>query len=162
MKPEENKYYTPDISEFFVGFECEKQSQELIGQAIDDRINAQIIFGDDYNPKETNMFVAHIISSNDIWFYGLNTHIIKNDFRVKHLDKDDIESFGFNVVSKDESAIEFEYNDYEYILYLIGDSLILKYVVYNDGKKIECDTKFDGNIKNKSELKKLLAQIEIL
>ena len=68
----ENKYYKPDIEEFHVGFEYEVE--DLHDNLIDRCWRRQVFEGEDATIRE--------------W---LET----NDVRVKYLDKEDIESLGF-------------------------------------------------------------------
>lgn len=128
-------YYTPKIEELCLGFECE-------------------IFH-----ETKNKWIQHIIDIDSIkelqYLYP----------RVKYLDKEDIESFGFKRPTED-------------ILYFIKDTIHIWNPYSNDLDKIVIqdlkDTitigkelhfrqcRFQGIIKNKSELKKLLIQIGII
>lgn len=136
----ENKYYTPDISEFYVGFEFEVLS------------------------NVTQQWVKQIF---EYPFYrkGLINNI--EEFRVKYLDSQDIESLEFKAIKqiidikfikKSEFNINgFIYSEVEIIKGLIGDIL---YVQALNEKEIR--PLFEGEIKNISELKKLLTQLNIL
>jgi hypothetical protein len=146
----EFKYYTPDISEFYVGFEYERMN------------------GPDWEKSE--------LTNVDCW--GTIARGYENEFeeidslirsvRVKYLDKEDIESLGFKFTfqeyggtasivgsnnkernSSEFIGIQFE-DDWQYILN--GPTIKL----YNNDGRL-----FSGIIKNKSELIKLLKQIEI-
>ena len=111
-----------------------------------------------YVPKlnEFHMDFEYEYLDNDIWYKAKPTEISAKDFdlqtyglRVKYLDKEDIESLGFI-----DSIEFFTRNDIRCQLYLLPDN---KVDIYNH----EGDNMFTGIIKNKSELKKLLAQLEI-
>jgi len=66
---EKNKYYTPTIEEFHVGFEYELKTEgEWVSQTLDIDYSLNRVAG------------------------GL-----ANNTRVKHLDQEDIESFGFEL-----------------------------------------------------------------
>lgn len=76
-------------------------------------------------------------------------------YRIKYLDKSDIESLGFNEIIKDQYYIDWIGKD---ITFLIDDDMWCQLINEEDG--IE-DYLFQGTIKNKSELKRLLKQIGI-
>jgi hypothetical protein len=134
----ENKYYTPSIDEFHVGFKY----QEL--------------------------------DSNDVWvdkvFYSLLLDFNINYVRVKYLDKEDIESLGFkyvknneNIFSGDGKSILFKYNvdqysKYELLMFEKNNQVWIN-LVHEPTKMVI--PYFKGIIKNKSELKKLMKQLNI-
>ena len=142
----ENKYYTPTIDEFHVGFEYiisdfyVKDKHEILDVM------------DDYGYPERDE-LSHI----NAWI---------NNCRVKYLDKEDIESFGF---IKNDLNMQQIYTDFfnmnkdcvknkcPYRLYIDYDShlIMIKYPL-SDGQIL-----FNGTIKNKSELKTLLKQLGI-
>ena len=133
------KYYTPDISEFHVGFEYERMN------------------GTDWEKAE--------LTNVDCW--GTMARGYENEFeeidslirsvRVKYLDKEDIESFGFehDQTTKDGS--------YFYSGTLITENqwcINLKDFtidIYDINSK--SDFRFNGLVKNKSELKQILKMI---
>lgn len=130
-----NKYYVPEIEEFHVDFEYEYL--------------------------------------DGIWHKATPTDISRKDYdkqkdgiRVKYLDKEDIESLGW-ILQKDYSTeYIFQYNwNHEgfYELELDKDYKTLTisyYMEKGDGNYTEFE-KFNGIIKNKSELKKLMNQLGI-
>lgn len=129
-----NKYYTPEIKEFHVGFEC-----EILG----------------YNPKKRldKNFKKEwdkIIYSLEDFIYLEEKNILSN-FRVKYLDKEDIESLGFKNISGN-----WYYDDKTY--QIIGD---YKSLEISKGEHEFRKILFKGIIKNKSELKKLMKQLNI-
>ena len=139
-------YYTPDISEFYVGFEYEEW---LDGEWCGD------------------IFEPNLYSDDIILFEGV---IDEDEIRVKHLDKDDIESLGFDLVDnpKDYTNISVD----QKILYLREDSKIThtniqplrdnEYAIFSGNfNSYGSYPKFLGTIKNKSELKKILKQIGV-
>ena len=127
----ENKYYLPKIEELHVGFECEIDQSE-----INKNFKwCEYVIGTDYE----NITIARAISE-----------VNKNGIRVKYLDRQDIESFGFKLFENMPSR--FHYNKYE----LDADYLNVIRIEY------DCNYIFKGRIKNKSELKKLLIQLEII
>lgn len=157
---ENNKYYTPELEEFCVGFEVEV---------------SQI----DSNWKN----------------YGWEKEIVKKDFnfklafeylvlyRVKYLDKTDIESFGFiNILTTGTQRFKKYVNlkqleDGEWFDYYLFLSLryfdntphitIKKIDIHTYEEEIEVNDNvkteylFQGYVKNKHEFKKLLKQLGI-
>jgi hypothetical protein len=151
----ENKYYTPTIEEFHIGFECEYKSQELIGEAISKIIDLKLMYGKELEVPEDDLFEHHVINGRDIQMYSLNPHLLK-DFRVKRLDREDIESLGWDQVEYDtyrlgtQQEFFFEFNpEYKSFIYSKTNKLNSSNVI------------FMGTIKNKSELKKLMQQLDI-
>ena len=142
---DKNKYYTPDITEFKVGFEYE-------------------IYEDfDYYPEK----VWHK------QVYGKNGRISENmdyvdesnitKFRVKYLDKEDILDLGFIKKGRNEYVLENPKinnpNCYRTHLYLSFYPLDDCNIIIDDDGGYESDTYFSGRIKNKSELKDILDKI---
>ena len=128
----ESKYYAPSDDEFRIGFEFYSVEE------IDGSINGPYTIKDCYDLE---------VQARNCW---------KNysDILIKYLDKEDIESFGFKTDNK-EDAIYGQYMDEQ---------------IYIDYNKIANKCKIhtmdsDGlifTVKNKSELKKLLIQLEII
>lgn len=123
----ENKFYTPDISEFHVGFEYER-----------------FINDEDYWDKL-------VMSVNFLTLGEIDEEINKQEIRVKYLDKEDIESLGF--VEYEENCYELKKEDC--ILNFTKSGFIVIYLYYANS------TLFQGYCKNKSELKKLMKQLDI-
>jgi hypothetical protein len=134
---EQEKYYTPEITELYVGFECEMCEPEYVG---DDKY-------------ERNW--------RKITFEGFEAYRNRYEYRVKYLDRQDIEELGFELESEHHNDnhhgyVFFKYfSDIKYglkIRYI--DNNIRDVIIYYGEKEI-CFL-FDGIIKNKSELKKIL------
>ena len=127
MKKE--KYYTPDIEEFHVGFEYEQEDINEGGSSL-------------------SWYKHKIGSGSDIdgVFRGEE---LGCSFQVKYLDKEDIESFGFKHIG----SLWFE-DEYKNRIRKWGKSVdIYKYI------QLEHDLIFRGLIKNKSELSNLLNKV---
>tara|TARA_R110002096_G_scaffold382312_1_gene576204 strand:+ start:5593 stop:6036 length:444 start_codon:yes stop_codon:yes gene_type:complete len=144
---ENNKYYTPEIEEFHVGFEFEFQGVD-----------------GHWNPTGWDKYT---IGTKDgevgIWRASLNLvqkcynggeeSIEPLHFRVKHLDREDIESLGFELDgfmyfstnSFRISKCSLEYGEHQYEI--------------SENKQSVWFPRFIGTIKNKSELKKVLKMI---
>ena len=148
----ESKYYTPDISEFYVGFEFEQI--EIVGKS-------------GYSEED---WVTNICTPG---FGAFDEDIDSLDdgyIRVKYLDKSDIESLGFiyNNNYSDLPELGFinesklESLNIQYLLYYNPlDNLTRIERIVNCGTGNE-DYLFYGIIKNKSELIKLLKQLNIV
>lgn len=128
----QNKYYTPTIEEFHIGFEYEFKHPDY----------------EVWNKYTTPEFQME--REDCIPFVGN-----LNNFRVKYLDQEDIESLGW--------VYNEEYDCYFYQtsptikawkLYVINEQLDIEILCFG-----ECT--FSGTIKNKSELKRLMKQLGI-
>jgi len=127
-----NKYYTPTIEEFHVGFEYEEG--DFIGQP-NEFWEKQICGKDD---------------TGDLEFY--NDVIREHSIRVKLLDREDIESLGWVF---DNDDCHFDYLKYRL---LFNNGVVDIRVVGDSYREEYC---FNGKIKNKSELQKLMMQLGI-
>ena len=137
----ENKYYTPSIEEFFVGFEYEEEDS-----------------------LEDNLWIKRTLDFNYGWLEIPQD--FANDKRVKYLDSSDIEELGFTVVKTKGNSFEaikkfnFTYEDCttegEYNIIVGGD----KYCVIKL-KDIGETTLFRGEIKNKNVLKQVFKMLDI-
>lgn len=128
----ENKYYTPNISEFYVGFEYEWKSDST-----------------------QTPWTKSIMTEENGPIKDMDAQRI-NDYRVKYLDKSDIESLGFkyiHTINAGESI--YRKPNSSAVVVHSGHGGITDYYVSNG------PLNFRGNIKNKSELKKLLKQLGI-
>lgn len=138
---ENNKYYTPTIEEFHVGFEYE------------------IDYGDEW-VSETQ-------------FDGFLHNKKLENIRVKYLDKEDIESLGFESIGSGWYNLKVVPGSLGYFLYVRlqrwGEKTYIKAYrqdpATTDFDKCEYCDKEDlvsgAIIKNKSELKKLMKQLGI-
>jgi hypothetical protein len=151
---ENNKYYTPDISEFHVCFEYEKY---------DKRIAVYVNIG------PTNWH-KHEYHTRDIKISNLGIYLNEGSIRVKYLDREDIESLNFTNYKKAaadwyelEGHFEDSFASYGYwtkiklIHYKHGIKILAYEYTYNE----EPETLFAGIVNNKSELIKLLKQLNI-
>lgn len=131
------KYYTPDLSEFYIGFEYELQSDGIWFEVACDLVCDEIS--------------------------QIKEDIKNGQIRVKYLDKEDIESLGFEqnhgIIGKNR-FIKHPLNDNDYTIMLMT---IFELVTIFKFKEIITNNVplFFGTIKNKSELKKLLIQLGI-
>ena len=143
---EKNKYYTPDIKEFRIGFECEffNHMQDKVWK------------------KET-CDMDLISLAYDCYEHG--TIEWKDDitqtFRVKLLDKEDIESFGFEFQEEMLNIKYFYFYSNNDVYQLTHSEDYTKIVIKGiNSEKNLCI--FRGKIKNKSELEVVLKQIGVI
>jgi len=128
------KYYTPDISELYIGFE-----------------GLQVKFN--LNRGWSDYFIESV---DDLKCYEVN--VIES--RVPYLNQEDIESLGFDLdstVKQESFYIKGNImNDNEYqLIYRDKEGTTEIYSTNNNNNP----NSFYGIIKNKSELKKILKQI---
>ena len=152
-KIQSDKYYYPHITEFHVGFEYE--------QYFEDKWQKRI-YNDDLYPNPLKGCFG--IINKDAITVSIDELIKLYLIKVKYLDVEDIESFGF------ERCIPTEEGWFHVFENKI--SLQLQYLSKNNNKNIIQITQvmfdepsfivFWGTIKNKSELKRILEQIGVL
>ena len=128
-----DKYYTPEISEFFVGFEYEYEDINESGS--------------------TTSWYKTVIKENEC--YIIDQHLKYSDdlnLRVKYLSREDIESLGW----KFNTDLYIRNN---LTLQVHKDSITIKYYdnFNNDSRTLVEQI----NIKNKSEFITLLKQLRI-
>ena len=133
-----NKYYTPTIEEFYVGFKYEEQ----------------------YN--ESAPFLPDVVEACQYAYpdYDLLGHLAwkceKKEVRVKYLDKEDIISLGWRYnPALDQITIQGKSGN----LYMIKHTAENKIAIMYPGSDVFL---FYGYIKNKSELRVLMKQLNII
>ena len=150
----DKKYYTPEISEFHVGFEYEYKSLQ------DDEWKKGIC--------ETGTE-----SREDFTFRDTEKHLDRR--RVKHLDRSDIESLGWEYnhkMAREEHNYEpidcweisidtTENKEKYYTLFIYKEKLYVEHHEYQNSVGRTEEGLFKGTIKNKSELKTLLKWLKI-
>ena len=147
-----NKYYTPTIEEFHIGFECEYE------------------VSDSWEPIIVGIEGAG--HYNDIWcfeFSDYSSAVDTKSIRVKYLDKVDIEELGWefdNESSIHGDPLYYIYNKekYELSTWYRKEGILTRILITkkNDNNHILAShCIFYGYIKNKSELKVLLKQLGI-
>lgn len=153
----ENKYYQPEIEEFYVSFECEmKNSSDPIHFDWE-----KCIFKNDFS-NELN---------EDYCFEYLYNDLKDGNIRVKHLDREDIESLGweYSVLAKryflksvglDDDEINSGKGIWLFHTGIIESEIPDRWVIV-DCRYALHQIRFDGNLKNKSELRKLMQQLNI-
>ena len=139
----ENKYYTPSLGELYDGFELESN---------------YVLWSNDKTWKK----ITINLKENPYFIDSYLADAYPTEFRVKHLDREDIESLGF-VLEVVECGEGTEYdelgirrnNSSSYVGKFFLDAAV---EIYNANIEIYgvC-----FNIRNKSELKRLLTQVGI-
>ena len=129
-----DKYYTPEISEFFVGFEYETSYLQ------------------DYDTWKKEILEEDDAGYFQSIYFG---DAVPTEFRVKYLSREDIESLGFS---------QIDYDTYRFGIEEIYLEFNPEYKTFIYSKKydpIKNNNLFVGTIKNKSELIKLLKQLQM-
>lgn len=144
-----NKYYTPDISEFYIGFEYE-WSEEGRKIWIEEKADQDDVLAAYASYEET-------------------PEIYPNEYRVKYLEREDIESLRFIKTVEDVESFTFQQRiDNKAWLELTLDwdedkaekwNVCIEYWYENLNSRSNYSTLFRGTIKNKSELIRLLKQL---
>ena len=136
------KYYTPEIEELYVGFECQHTTNMSAFKINDtDRI---------YNSP----LIIHELCDYITWSLeeGLDKFV-----RVKYLDQEDIESLGWEYIETltlKGTRLRYSFNNF--ILDYIPSNNLLALLEDNFSCRFNCV------LKNKSELRKLMKQLNII
>lgn len=133
---ETNKYYKPSLDEFHIGFEFERLVEMKGGTMIPIEEHCEIWDKEIMNQHNLVQVLAE-------W---------PNVMRVKYLDSEDIENLGFS-----QMQLPCDYVKNNYILYYNVNKnrvRILDLDIVNEGNAV-----FNGIIRNKSELKRILKMI---
>lgn len=142
----ENKYYTPTIEEFHVGFEYETYVT-VLGLIQEGVIGAE----SNYWKKTFMNAQADIIAIDfNIRYNGV--------IRVKYLDREDIESLGWK-----GEGVNLKLEGCKYLLQC-GSSPHQYIRIYEPSRESGAFTHelIFWNVKNKSELKKIMQQLKII
>lgn len=177
----ETEYYTPDLSEFYQGFEYEELEFYYTDKG--------------WYKNKVQVYLTKVHKATDyIESYYLNERVKRNLFkgtiRVKYLDQSDIESFGFELVGESDKTTyqgsnydkdnlmgfnikfsmnrsNYTYYELEYFNWYVGakDTETTEHRMVRITRRYKDEEKgvdlFRGEIKNKSELNKLLKQLRI-
>lgn len=154
----ENKYYVPDITEFRVGFEV------FVGEL------PSII-----TEESLKLILNYVTKDLTICNHGQSVFKLPIEpIRVKYLDREDIESFGFTLVKEYSDELVFQINDGEYCFYELTLNIDDNKVNIEQGCQSKMSANklpieqwnyfniFFGEIKNKSELQQVLKMIGVI
>lgn len=134
---EKDKYYIPEIEELHVGFECE--FTQFAGPGLPNTWGKMII--------NSNILSQHQVGN-------METFLATDCIRVKYLDREDVKSLGFGIDQRGDWSKRFGDTDI-YISFHTGPER----PIWVEITKENGDMLFDGQLKNKSELKRILKQI---
>ena len=138
----DTKYYTPSLEEFHIGFEYEylvmREGSYWGGAVLEES---------DFIPHDNGDF-------NECFPFNRKLE----DFRVKYLDKEDIESLGFKPSEEYSNTYTITH---KCILHLLEN---YKIEIYRGDQIIYHDTEYlyQGTCKNKSKLKSILKDVGVL
>jgi len=152
MKKETKEFYTPNLEEFHVGFEYD---------ALDGFLDGTLKSTSDYRNSKWNKNI--VTNLNDLPFIdraltGMNAENGLKGITVKNLDRDDIEDLGWSLNQSTPDGSKC-YKLLDYILYFLPKLKRVCLKKFNE--EGNTDVLFYGNLKNKSELRKLMQQIGI-
>lgn len=136
-----NKYYTPEIGEFHVGFQYQRNDGGVWYNNTSDAYDMMSV--------QTQLNKSNFNKGEYINYRKFNKRI-----RVKYLDREDIESLGFTQSKSDINW--YDYKNNRYWLYR-EDNKDWRWIISDEQSEVS----FAGNIKNKAELKVLLKQLNI-
>ena len=152
----DNKFYVPKIEEFHVGFEYEVRTKKYTSSTEFTENWVPCVHGDATTGYSFILGEALLYKQDAI--ETIKTCICKEGVRVKCLDQEDIESFGFKLWAHKGNELGFMRNTDEE-----GSTWI-----HRIEGKIKISTTFPdttlylGIIKNKSELKRVLQQVGVI
>lgn len=147
---EDNKYYQPTIEEFHVGFEYEYNNNHCWMH--------EPTKGEWWKEEFTN----GTGQDGESDFQEISNMIDNEEIRVKHLDREDIESFGFKQITDECFNLDIDHfrgRDKQELRILIRRTVLIYLAIDEKYADTESTTLFTGTIKNRSELKRVLAQI---
>ncbi len=136
------KCYTPKIEEFHMGFEFAEEFENTNWYKIIKTFNKEFQF------IKLKLDTSHPISR-------IISKIKDNRIKVKYLNKEDLKSLGFNPIDEN-NCFELTENDILSLEYFEKDKGW--FLTYSEN---ESQFSFAGWIKNKSELKKLMSQLNM-
>ncbi|HYE68026.1 MAG TPA: hypothetical protein VEA58_05400 [Anaerovoracaceae bacterium] len=137
-----NKYYTPEIEEFHPGFAFEWYDGDEWQYIICPEVNIEFSIDDTYE--------------------SISSLINQEKIRVKYLDLEDIKELGWKVYADKDREIFFIKN--AHILKFSHDFSLLIYVKPEDDtleSLYQASIRFEGTIRNKSELRRLMKMLNI-
>lgn len=150
METNNVKFYVPSIEEFYVGFECEVMVITATSAKESKSSWQKVIFGDLTSPYG-RLVIGQLLKTK-----SLDERL----FRVKYLDKADVEELGWKF-----ERIYINAKGEEIAIFHTLDKLYYLYCTFEDHffaiDKEEKMSMFIGTIKNKSEAKKVMQWLNI-
>jgi hypothetical protein len=171
----DNKYYTPELEEFCIGFEYEEYQQKEWNKLISPPKSLGYEWVKKVFDTSTSLGkIKHNVEGMNWMIDGVDKGHPTCKIKVKYLDKEDIESLGWSYFKKSyskhlkEDCIVFNSEKYNCILAYYPKTSRISVATLDPSKnetmlKTNWDDKQVNLIscKNKMELKKLLKQLEI-
>lgn len=137
MEENINKYYIPEYSDIYIGQDLYTINGYKIDLSTVDSLTAFLQYQNYYKDYEGNIT------------YGISLE----NYRLKYLDSNDIEELGFIFEEQVVGKITFKYTKNNFIeLHKLYTTIL----ILNNGRTI-----FEGFIKNKSELIRLLGWLNV-
>ncbi len=153
----DSKYYTPSIEDFYIGFEFEHRYRGTDSTYEVEGKKYTLETSDDYTPWQKHFDFSKFGDYDEDAIYDIEDSLKKGLIRVKYLDKKDIESLGWydgDLISMSCYIFNHGKED-EFQLYHNEDNNFVQIFNWNT------DGVFQGKIKNKSELIKVMKQLGI-
>lgn len=144
------EYYTPELEEFHKGFEFESN---------------YVLFSNDLEWKPIIFGGNNRLMDDLPWFYSAyENDAVPTEFRVKYLDREDIESLGFKF--RGGAINDGHKPSREYYTHNYNKDIELRYYTETNQLTVfngsyDGEVAFIGKIKNKSEFNRLMKQLEI-
>ena len=167
MSTTDSKYYTPGIEEFHVGFEYEVKMWNAPEIKLEDwaefiktkEAEKKVVWVPKiWKPESALLNVMNIANDGDGKIVSVT---VPESIRVKHLDREDIEELGWEHDSSISTHHYFylggHFDNFNFFLSL---ELSSGNVEIFDSKEFR-EENFNGTIKNKSELRKLMQMLQI-
>ena len=148
------KYYTPEISEFHVGFEYEHNKNCLLGKNIEKEWMPCVY---EYEYAEPLISLEELISENNV--------------RVKYLDESDVKCFAKKngrywyeiVVEEDDCKYVYNIRFVEDLFREdVGHKIFISLDETSNGETTKDIILFNGCVKNKSEFEMILKSVNII
>ena len=154
----DKEYYTPAVEEFHVGFEYE-QNYDIV-------LTAQEL-AEQESTWDTKVF--------EVKDYEFIEHLVKTEYvRVKHLDREDIKSLGWDYTRTQYGLVHRFTRDGgvsdmakgTFILVFNSEKFLVTIIFEEENFGIPVDSVqrfvlFDGRLENKNELKTLMKWVQI-
>jgi hypothetical protein len=158
---QQNKYYTPDISELHVGYELEVEDFNQGHENGVQWIKTVIKHGGNY---ERNTHEQIFDSTTIQGIEARNDVYIRNTYRTKYLDQSDIESCGW--IHTGGQLVSHGRQDYEKAGMMLKyfprhHSLFIAKAINPDAMDGFAEKLFDGECKSINELRKIIKWLNI-
>lgn len=154
---EDNKYYTPEISELFIGYECEEWSKVYLEH---EELKKDVLvegFDETLQKSFIHMWFPRTITGG-MRDLDLPSVIRDKKLRTPYLSKEDIEKEGFKEVKEIFELVvpEEGFNEWKYLkVYLEGNHKIKITETFESSWANFTNTIFHGECKSVNELRKI-------